>query len=130
MIMEKIAEIKEKDPLTKRIIGCAFRVHGELGCGFIEKVYHNALKVALKQEGLKYKTEKIYRVSFEGQDVGSFRLDLIIEEKVILEVKALAGNIPAVFEAQVISYLKVSGCKIGLLINFGNKSCQVRRLMC
>jgi len=56
-------------------------------------------------------------------------LDLIIEDKVIIEVKALTGNIPTVFELQVLSYLKASGYKVGLLINFGNKSCQVRRLM-
>ena len=64
-----------------------------------------------------------------GKSVGRFRLDLVIENKVTVEVKALAGNIPAVFELQVLSYLKVSKHSIGLLINFGNKSCRVRRLM-
>ncbi len=66
---------------------------------------------------------------FHGNDVGKMRLDLIIEDKVIVEIKALTGNIPTVFELQVLAYLKASGYGVGLLINFGNKSCQIRRLM-
>ena len=129
MIKKKITEIKERDPLTERIIGCAYKVHRQIGPGFNENIYHNALGVALEKEGLAYQTEKSFNVSYENKDVGRFRLDLIIEDKVIVEVKALTGNIPTVFELQVLSYLKASGYKIGLLINFGNKSCQVRRLM-
>ena len=129
MIKKKITEIKERDPLTERIIACSYRVHSELGPGFNENIYHNALEIALRQESLRYQTEKSFTVLYQGKDVGRFRLDLIIEDKVIVEVKALTGNIPTVFELQVLSYLKASGYKIGLLINFGNKSCQVRRLM-
>ncbi len=121
--------IKDKDPLTERIIGCAYKVHSELGPGFNEGIYHNALKIALEEDRLKFETEKSFHVSFQGKHVGTLRLDLIIEDKVILEVKAVTGNIPTVFELQVLSYLKASGYKVGLLINFGNKSCQVRRLM-
>jgi GxxExxY protein len=121
--------IKDKDPLTERIIACAYRVHSELGPGFNEGIYHNALKLALEENKLKYQTEKSFNVSFQGKHVGRLRLDLIVEEKVVVEVKALMGNIPAVYEIQVLSYLKASGYKTGLLINFGNKSCQVRRLM-
>ena len=129
MIKRQITEIKEKDPLTERIIACCYKVHSELGSGFNENIYQNALKIALKQQGLKYQTEKSFTVFYQGKDVGRFRLDLIIEDKVIVEIKALTGNIPTVFELQVLSYLKASKCKIGLLINFGNKSCQIRRLM-
>jgi len=68
-------------------------------------------------------------VLFHGKDVGRLKLDLIIEDKVIVEIKDLTGNIPTLFELQVLSYLKASGHKVGLLINFGNKSCQIRRLM-
>ena len=126
---KKIAAIKNRDPLTEKIIACAYKVHSELGSGFNEKVYHNALEIALKQQGLRYQTEKSFTVSYQGNYVGRFKLDLIIEDKVIVEVKALTGNIPTVFELQVLSYLKASGYKIGLLVNFGNKSCQVGRLM-
>ena len=121
--------IEDKDTLTEKIIACSYKVHSELGPGFNERMYHNALEMALKQEDLRYQTEKSFTVSYQGEDVGRFRLDLIIEDKVIVEVKSLTGNIPTVFELQVLSYLKASGYNIGLLINFGNKSCQVRRLM-
>lgn len=129
MIKEKITEIRERDPLTERIIACSYKVHSDIGPGFNENIYHNALEIVLKQEGLRYQTEKSFTVSYQGKDVGRFKLDLIIEDKIVVEVKALTGNIPTVFELQVLSYLKASGYKIGLLINFGNKSCQVRRLM-
>ena len=121
--------MKERDPLTEKIIACAYKVHGELGPGFSESIYHNALKIALDEQKLKYDTEKSYKVLFQAKRVGMLRLDLVIEDKVVTELKALTGNIPAVFEFQVISYLKASGLRVGLLINFGNKSCQVRRLM-
>ena len=121
--------IKEKDPLTEKIIACAYEVHSELGPGFNEGIYHNALKIALEEDRLRFQTEKSFHVTFQGKHVGTLRLDLIVEDKVILEVKAVTGNIPTVFELQVLSYLKASGYKVGLLINFGNKSCQVRRLM-
>jgi len=121
--------IKEKDTLTEKIIGCCYKVHNELGPGFNEKIYHNALKLVLEKEGLEYLTERSFNVCFQDRQVGKFRLDLIVEDKVVVEVKALTGNIPKVFELQVLSYLKVSGYTIGLLVNFGNKSCQVRRLM-
>ena len=129
MIKRKITAIKTRDTLTEKIIGCAYKVHSELGPGFGESIYHNALKITLERDGLKYKTEKNFNVSFQGKDVGRFRLDLVIDDKVIAEVKALTGNIPTVFELQLLSYLKASGYKVGLLINFGNKSCQIRRLM-
>ncbi|MEW6008971.1 MAG: GxxExxY protein [Candidatus Omnitrophota bacterium] len=126
---DKITEIKERDPLTERIIACAYKVHSELGPGFIERIYHNALKEALNQEMLKYNSEKEFTVFYQGKEVGTFKADLIIEDRVIVEVKAVEGNIPKIFEAQVLSYLKVAEKQVGLLINFGNKSCQVRRLM-
>ncbi|MBN2119507.1 MAG: GxxExxY protein [Candidatus Omnitrophica bacterium] len=66
---------------------------------------------------------------FHDKNIGKSRLDSVIEDKVVVEVKAITGSIPTVFELQVLSYLKASGYKVGLLINFGNKSCWVRRLM-
>ena len=126
---KQITVIKDRDPLTERIIACAYKVHSELGPGFNENIYHNALKIALEEDGLKFQTEKSFYVSFQSKHVGRLRLDLIVEDKVIIEVKALTGDIPTVFELQVLSYLKASGYNVGLLINFGNKSCQVRRVM-
>lgn len=119
----------KNDPLTERIIACCFKVHKELGPGFNEKVYQNALKIIFKDVGLKYTSEKAYSVIFEEQKVGILKIDLLIEDRVIIEVKAVNGILPKVFESQVISYLKVTNLHVGLLVNFGNSQCYVRRLM-
>jgi len=121
--------MEDKDILTEKVINCCYKVHNELGPGFKEKIYHNTLILFLKEEGLKYETEKKFGLNVKGERVGSFKLDLIIEDKVIVELKAITGFIPEVFKYQVLSYLKVSGLHIGLLINFGNKSCQVKRFI-
>lgn len=121
--------MKERDPLTERIIFCCYKVHSELGLGFNEKIYHNALKLAFEQEGLEYETERRFDVCYQKKKVGNLISDLIVEDKVIVEVKAITGNIPDVFKYQLLSYLKISNLKIGLLVNFGNKSCQVKRLI-
>lgn len=121
--------MESKDPLTEEIIACCFKVHSELGPGFNEKIYHNALNLALKDADLKYQTEKEFVVSFQNKKIGSLKLDLVVEEKVVVEVKALTGNIPEVFRHQILSYLKVSNLHIALLVNFGNKSCQVKRFV-
>ena len=119
----------KRDPLTAKIIACCYQVHRALGPGFIERIYLNALKIALKKMGLEYEEEKEFSVSYQVEKVGKFRVDLVIENKVIVELKAIEGRMPKIFESQVISYLKASGYKVGLLINFGNRSCHIRRLM-
>ena len=117
----------DKDPLTEKIIACCFNVHNELGPGFNERIYYNTLKISFEEAGIGYETEKEYLIFFKNKKVGSFRLDLLVEDKVIVEIKALTGYIPEVFKYQVLSYLKASGLHVGLLINFGNKSCQIKR---
>lgn len=114
--------------LTGKIIDIAMRVHKELGAGFKESIYHNALAIALCEEGLTVESEKEQRVMFRSVLVGLFRMDLIIEKKIVLELKSITGIMPDVFQAQTISYLKASGLEIGLLINFGNSSLEVKRL--
>jgi GxxExxY protein len=121
--------MEDKDPLTAKIIGCCFKVHTELGPGFNEQIYHNALKLTLNNTQLEYQTEKTYKVSYQGNSVGYFKADLVIDDKVIVELKALSGNIPTIFKSQVISYLKASGLRVGLLVNFGNTKCQVKRFV-
>lgn len=121
--------MENRDPLTERIISCCYKVHSELGPGFNEKIYHNALKMIFENEGLEYETEKRFDVYYRNKRIGNLIIDLIIEDKVIIEVKAVAGNIPDIFKYQLLSYLKVSNLKVGLLVNFGNKSCQVKRLI-
>ena len=118
----------EKDLLTESVIGCCFQVHNELDPGFLEKVYHNALIHSLKMKELNFETEKNFDVFFINQKVGIFRCDLLIEKKLILEIKSVTGFMPVLFRNQVLSYLKASGIKTGLLVNFGNKSCEIKRL--
>ncbi|PIV56293.1 GxxExxY protein [Candidatus Desantisbacteria bacterium CG_4_10_14_0_8_um_filter_48_22] len=119
----------EFSDLTEKIIAACFDVHGELGPGFVEKIYVNALKVALDERVLKQETEKEFSVQFHNSPAGQFRADIVVEDCVIIEIKAIEGYMPKIFEAQVISYLKSSGLKVGLLVNFGNRSCEIRRLV-
>jgi len=121
--------MENRDPLTERIIACCYEVHSELGPGFNEKIYHNALKLAFNQEGLKYETEKRFEVFYQSEKVGNFILDLVVENKIVVEIKAVSGNIPDVFKYQMLSYLKASDLRVGLLVNFGNKSCQIKRFV-
>ena len=117
------------DQLTERIIGCCFKVHKELGPGFPEKIYQCALQEALTEARVACASERSFEVIFQGTPVGSFKVDLLVEERVVIEVKAVVGILPKVFEAQVIAYLKAAQLHVGLLVNFGNRSCQVRRLV-
>lgn len=127
--MMKKYDYNDRDPLTAKIIAACYQVHNDLGPGFIERIYFNALKVALKKLGLAYQEEKEFEVSFDKEKIGKFRVDFVVENKVIVEIKSVEGRMPKIFESQVISYLKASGLKVGLLVNFGNRSCQIRRLM-
>jgi GxxExxY protein len=116
------------DELTRKIIGCCFDVHNTLGPGFLEKIYVNALKIKLLQKGLLFETEKEFTVAFENVIIGKFRCDLLVENKVIVELKSVTGYQPKLFQNQLISYLRASKIKTGLLINFGNTSCEIKRL--
>jgi len=118
----------DNDILTEKIIGCCFKVHSELGPGFVERIYANALQYQLKFENLSFIAEKEFNVNFKDQFVGKFRCDLFVENKVIVELKSVTGFIPKLFQTQLLSYLKASKVKTGLLINFGNTSCEVKRL--
>jgi GxxExxY protein len=121
--------LKQRDHLTEKIIACCYKVHSELGPGFNEKIYHSTLKVAFDKEGFKYETEKRFEVYYHSKKVGNLIVDLVVENKILVEVKSVTGNIPDVFKYQVLSYLKASDLKVGLLVNFGNKSCQIKRFI-
>ncbi len=119
---------KGRDILTERIIGCCFEVHTKMGPGFTEKIYHRAVLFTLKEKNLTAETEKTFPIFFKDTKVGYGRLDIVVEHSVILEIKAVTGHMPQLFQYQLLSYLKASGIKTGLLINFGNQSCEVKRL--
>ena len=113
--------------LTRSIIGCAFEVINELGDGFLESVYENALMVALEEAGHSVESQKAIDVNFRGRVIGNFYADLIVEDKVIVELKAVSNLAPE-HSAQVINYLNATGFRVGLLINFGNPKLQYKRL--
>ena len=112
--------------LTRAIIGCAFQVSNELGAGFLESVYEKALLVALKDDGITAVSQKPIEVTFRGQPVGTFFADLLVEDKVLVELKAAKAIAPE-HQAQIINYLKATGVEVGLLINFGNPKLEHKR---
>lgn len=114
--------------ITERIIGCCFKVHQELGPGFPESVYHSALVASMEGASLLVERERRFLVTFQGVVVGRFRVDVLVERNVVVEVKAVTGQMPKVFEAQLLAYLRATALPVGLLVNFGNRSCQVRRI--
>jgi len=106
--------------ITEKIIGAAYKVYNTLGYGFLEKVYENALIIELKKQGLGIKQQDPIKVHNEGEIIGDYVADLIVEDKVIVEVKAVK-KLNSVHETQLVNYLKATGNEVGLLINFGNK---------
>ncbi|MEK6528017.1 MAG: GxxExxY protein [Nitrospirota bacterium] len=108
------------EDLTERIIRCFYNVHDELGSGFLESVYEKALMIELESIGLKANNQKNLNVSYKNHAVGEFKADLIVDDKIIIEIKAVT-SMTAQHEAQLINYLKATGIKVGLLVNFGDK---------
>ena len=106
--------------LTNVIIKIFYEVYNELGYGFLEKVYQNSLYLELKNKGLKVETQKRLAVYYKGTEVGEYYADLIVEGKIILELKA-ADCIVKDFENQILNYLRATDCEVGLLLNFGKK---------
>jgi len=114
--------------LSFKIIGCAIEVHKALGPGFPESVYERAFEIELKKQGLVFERQKRFRVSYEGESVGDFRADFVIENRVILELKAVS-EMPAVFKRQLHSYLQVAKHRLGILINFGKEKLESERIV-
>lgn len=111
--------------LTERIIKCFYEVYNTLGYGFLEKVYEHALMLELSKEGLLAKNQQPIKVYYKNDLVGDYYADIIVEDKIILELKAAEAVIEE-HECQLINYLKATNIEIGLLLNFGKKP-EVRR---
>ena len=111
-------EGEELDTITKTIIGSAIYVHSHLGPGLLESAYEACLAQQIANRGLRVERQKTLPVVFEGHRVDcGYRIDLLVEKKVVVEIKAIEA-VCSVHKAQVLSYLRLSGCKVGLLINF------------
>lgn len=112
--------------LSERIIGCAFRVSNSLGCGFLEKVYENALAHELRKDGLLVKQQEPIKVIYDGIAVGEYFADLLAADTIIVELKA-AKEISEAFAAQCLNYLKATGLPLCLLLNFGKPRIDIKR---
>lgn len=115
--------------LTEKILAAAYQVHRNLGCGFLEKVYQEALAMELTEREIPFEREKQLDIYYHGKKLDcKYVADFVVDNKVILELKAVTVLDP-VFDAQVINYLKATGYKIGFLMNFGSKSFFFKRLV-
>ena len=124
---KKEIELLEKN-LTEKIIGASFKVHNALGCGFLEKVYENALAVELNHLGIAFQQQPALKVKYEGVIVGDYQADMVIDDRVILELQAVS-TLDSVHEAQLLNYLKATGLQVGLLINFAKPKLQFKRFV-
>jgi GxxExxY protein len=114
--------------LSYKIVGLAIQVRKELGFGFLEKVYENALMVLLRENGIRAEQQVPIKVTFHGQVIGDYIADILVEDSIILELKAIDRIIP-VHKAQVLNYLKATGLKLAILLNFGKDSLEHERLV-
>ena len=114
--------------LTEKIIGCAYKVYNELGAGFIEKVYENALMIELKNEGLAAQQQYPVKVYYQEILIGDYVADIVVEDKVIVELKAVS-HLTKAHEVQLVNYLKATRLEVGLLINFGDQISIKRKVL-
>ena len=120
-------EILYKD-LSYKIVGLAMRVHSKLGYGFLEKVYENALMVLFRREGIEAKQQAPITVYFEEEAVGNYYADILVEDKVILEIKSVENIIDAHI-AQTLNYLKATGLRLAIILNFSKEKLKYKRIV-
>jgi len=117
-----------EDNISRCVIGCAMAVSNQLGAGFLENVYENALALELRENRLVFEQQKSLDVFYRNEVVGRYVADFVIADRLILEIKAL-GSITSNHEAQLMNYLQATGITVGLLLNFGNPRLGVRRIV-
>lgn len=122
------ASFGEINPITEAIIGCSYTVSNTLGCGFLEKVYENALAHELRKVGYEVQQQHGISVMYDGVTVGVFEADLVVSGLVIVELKTVK-NLTDIHMAQCMNYLRATGARVCLLINFGNPKVEVKRVI-
>jgi len=114
--------------LSHQIIGMAIVIHKKLGPGFQEKIYEEALLKEFEKAEIEYQRQKVVRVDYDGQSLGNQRIDLLVDDEIILEIKACTKIIP-IHRDQLISYLKTTSKKLGLILNFGRSKLEIKRVV-
>ena len=123
-----IKEEYKYSAITEKIIGCAIKVHNTLGNGFQEVIYQRALAIEFGKAGLEFSREVEMQIHYEGEEIGTRRVDFLAEGKILVELKALT-QLEDVHLAQAINYLEAYNLEVGLLLNFGAKSLEYRRVV-
>ena len=116
----------ENKEITEKIIGCAYSVHNRMGYGYLESVYEKCMCIELREAGIQFETQKPITVSYKNEVVGEFIADLLIDNKIIAELKSVR-TLSEAHEVQLVNYLVATGIPLGLLINFGEKNVEVKR---
>jgi GxxExxY protein len=112
--------MEETNQLTQKIIGCAIEVHRQLGPGLLESTYEAALAIELETSGIQFERQLSIPVLYKDRKIGEYRLDLLVEKEVVVEIKSVERFDP-VFEAQILTYLRITGAQVGLLMNFNSR---------
>jgi len=127
-VVNKWTDKYQFEELSRKIIGAAIKVHRELGPGFLENIYEEALKIEFSEYDITFDFQKEVKIKYLGIDIGIHRLDLIIENKIIIELKAVK-ELANIHYAQLRSYLKATGLKVGLLLNFAKPTLEIKRIV-
>ncbi len=114
------------EDLTKTVIGCAYRVHNVLGFGFLESVYEKSLLIEMAKHALKAEAQQPVTVFYDGQSVGDFIVDILVEGRIVLELKSVQ-QLAKAHEVQLVNYLAATHLDVGLLLNFGPRKVEVKR---
>ena len=118
----------ETNQITETMIGASYKISNTLGSGFLEKVYENALAIEIRKSGLSVVQQQPIHVKYEGAIVGEFVADLLVQNEILVELKAVKA-LDEIHLAQCLNYLKATGLKICLLMNFGNPKVEIKRVM-
>jgi GxxExxY protein len=127
-VVNKWTDKYQFEELSRKIIGAAIKVHRELGPGFLENIYEEALKIEFSEYDITFDFQKEFKIKYLGIDIGTHRLDLIIDNKIIIELKAVK-ELANIHYAQLRSYLKATGLKVGLLLNFAKPTLEIKRIV-
>jgi len=127
-VVNKWTDKHQFEELSSKIIGAAIEVHRELGPGFLENIYEEALKIEFSGRNLYFDSQKEIKIKYLGTEIGTHRLDLLVEKKIIVELKAVK-EFSDIHFAQLRSYLRATGLKVGLLLNFAKPTLEIKRLV-